>query len=70
MYNLSSIWEHTPADSMPMLMKFYWILIIAFIVHQYPEMYFMRVKNVSKFDTFTMDMSIQTNDRFANTIFG
>jgi len=44
-YNLSSIWEHTPADSMPMLMKFYWILIIAFIVHQYPEMYFMRVKD-------------------------
>ncbi|KAL5249645.1 hypothetical protein ACHWQZ_G018490 [Mnemiopsis leidyi] len=44
-YNLTSIWEHTPADSMPMLIKFYWILIIAFVLHQYPEMYFMRVKN-------------------------
>ena len=52
MYNLSSIWEHTPSDSMPMLIKFYWILIIAFVIHQYPEMYFMRVKNVSSYAMF------------------
>ena len=51
-YNLSSIWEHTPSDSMPMLIKFYWILIIAFVIHQYPEMYFMRVKNVSSYAMF------------------
>jgi len=34
-----------PAVEMPMLMKFYWLLILSFALHQYPEMYFMRVKN-------------------------
>eukprot|EP00116_Pleurobrachia_bachei_P003839 sb/3464101/ len=34
-----------PVVEMPMLMKFYWLLILSFALHQYPEMYFMRVKN-------------------------
>jgi len=38
------IWERTPTDEMPMLIKFYWVLVMAFVTHQYPEMYFMRVK--------------------------
>ena len=31
---------------MSMHIKFYWIAVISFVVHQYPEMYFMRVKQV------------------------
>jgi len=43
--NMGNIWELTPTDEMPLLVKFYWILVISFVVHQYPEMYFMRVKS-------------------------
>ena len=46
--DMTLMWSNTPALAMPMLLKFYWILVIAFVVHQYPEMYFMRVKNVSR----------------------
>lgn len=42
--DMQTMWNNTPALAMPMLLKFYWILVIAFVVHQYPEMYFMRVK--------------------------
>lgn len=45
LYDMTQLWDYTPTDSMPMLLKFYWILVLAFVVHQYPEMYFMRVKN-------------------------
>ena len=44
--NIGNIWELTPTDEMPMLIKFYWLLVIAFVLHQFPEMYFMRVKSV------------------------
>lgn len=42
--NIGNIWEVTPTDEMPLLVKFYWILVISFVFHQFPEMYFMRVK--------------------------
>lgn len=42
--DMTAIWDATPTDEMPMLLKFYWILVLAFVLHQYPEMYFMRVK--------------------------
>lgn len=43
--NIGNIWELTPTDEMPMLLKFYWLLVTAFVLHQFPEMYFMRVKS-------------------------
>lgn len=42
--DLGSIWENTPVDSMPMFIKYYWIVVMGFVVHLFPEMYFMRVK--------------------------
>jgi len=42
--NFSKLWEDYPATEMTFLMKFYYILQIAFWVHCFPELYFTKAK--------------------------
>ncbi|XP_065652096.1 translocating chain-associated membrane protein 1-like 1 [Hydra vulgaris] len=44
MQNFSKLWENYPAQEMSFMNKFYFILQIAYWLHCFPELYFMKVK--------------------------
>jgi len=42
--NISSLWEGYPHANLPFIIKFYFIIQIAYWIHCFPELYFQKVK--------------------------
>lgn len=42
--NISRLWEGYPHINLPFVVKFYYVLQLAYWVHSYPELYFQKVK--------------------------
>jgi len=46
-HNINQLWEGYPHTNMSFIVKFYFIVQLAYWVHSFPELYFQKTKKVS-----------------------